>query len=195
MFFYNVATGIFSALGDSKRRLSSWPRPRRATSSWISCLSPRLRWALRAWRGRRSSAKGVSCVLAVLFVLRRLRGVETDEKSALFSFPLFCRIAVIAVPSILQQSFISVGNIVIQGVINSFGSGRDGGLFRIRQAQQPRDYLADDAGQRHIQLHGAEHRREQNGARAQRLQGRAETRVGCSACRLSRCICSAGGCW
>ena len=29
----------------------------------------------------------------------------------------------IAVPSILQQSFISVGNIVIQGVINSFGSG------------------------------------------------------------------------
>ena len=49
--------------------------------------------------------------------------METDEKSALFSFPLFCRIAVIAVPSILQQSFISVGNIVIQGVINSFGSG------------------------------------------------------------------------
>ena len=30
--------------------------------------------------------QGVSCVLAVLFVLRRLRGVETDEKSALFSF-------------------------------------------------------------------------------------------------------------
>ena len=29
----------------------------------------------------------------------------------------------VAVPSILQQSFISVGNIVIQGVINGFGSG------------------------------------------------------------------------
>ena len=28
----------------------------------------------------------------------------------------------VAVPSILQQSFISVGNIIIQGVINSFGS-------------------------------------------------------------------------
>ena len=66
--------------------------------------------------------QGVSCVLAVLFVLRRLKSVETEEKSAFFSFPLFCRIAVIAVPSILQQSFISVGNIVIQGVINSFGS-------------------------------------------------------------------------
>ncbi|HCT91227.1 MAG TPA: MATE family efflux transporter, partial [Lachnospiraceae bacterium] len=30
--------------------------------------------------------------------------------------------AIVAVPSILQQSFVSVGNIIIQGVINSFGS-------------------------------------------------------------------------
>ena len=35
--------------------------------------------------------QGVSCVLAVLFVLRRLKSVETEEKSAIFSFPLFCR--------------------------------------------------------------------------------------------------------
>lgn len=32
------------------------------------------------------------------------------------------RISKVAVPSILQQSFISVGNIVIQGVINSYGA-------------------------------------------------------------------------
>lgn len=32
------------------------------------------------------------------------------------------RFTVIAVPSVLQQSFISVGNIVIQSIINSFGS-------------------------------------------------------------------------
>ena len=33
------------------------------------------------------------------------------------------KITAIAVPSILQQSFISVGNIIVQGVINSFGPG------------------------------------------------------------------------
>lgn len=32
------------------------------------------------------------------------------------------RISIIAVPSILQQSFISVGNLCIQGLINSYGS-------------------------------------------------------------------------
>ena len=35
---------------------------------------------------------------------------------------LLKKIAVVAIPSILQQSFISVGNIIIQGVINTFGS-------------------------------------------------------------------------
>ena len=39
----------------------------------------------------------------------------------LFSFDLFKKTAAIAVPSILQQSFISVGNMMIQGCINSFG--------------------------------------------------------------------------
>ena len=123
MFFYNIATGIFSALGDSKT-----PFYFLAVSS-LSNIGVDILFVAGFKMGVAGVAwatflcQGVSCVLAVLFVLRRLRGVETDEKSALFSFPLFCRIAVIAVPSILQQSFISVGNIVIQGVINSFGSG------------------------------------------------------------------------
>ena len=66
--------------------------------------------------------QGVSCVLAVVVVFRRLAKIHTDEKPALFSMKLFKQISMIAIPSILQQSFISVGNIVIQGVINSFGS-------------------------------------------------------------------------
>jgi len=33
------------------------------------------------------------------------------------------RLAAVAIPSTLQQSFISIGNIIIQGVINNFGSG------------------------------------------------------------------------
>lgn len=39
----------------------------------------------------------------------------------IFSWQQFGCFAVVAVPSILQQSFISVGNIVIQSVINGFG--------------------------------------------------------------------------
>ena len=66
--------------------------------------------------------QGVSCVLAVWAVARRMQGIPTPEKPALFSWRMLGKIAVIAVPSILQQSSVSVGNIIIQSVINSFGA-------------------------------------------------------------------------
>ena len=123
VFFYNVATGIFSALGDSKTPFIFLAASSTSNIFMDILFVTAFKMGVAGVAGATFLCQGVSCVLAVLFVLRRLRGVETDEKSALFSFPLFCRIAAIAVPSILQQSFISVGNIVIQGVINSFGSG------------------------------------------------------------------------
>ena len=67
--------------------------------------------------------QGVSCLLALYFVLKRLKMIDTEGQAALFSWSILIRIAKIAIPSTLQQSFISVGNIIIQGVINGFGSG------------------------------------------------------------------------
>ncbi|MBR2401159.1 MAG: MATE family efflux transporter, partial [Lachnospiraceae bacterium] len=65
---------------------------------------------------------GISCMAAVFVVFQRLAGIETD-KVPFFSIDILKRIMTVAVPSILQQSFISVGNIIIQGTINGFGSG------------------------------------------------------------------------
>ena len=59
----------------------------------------------------------------MVVVLRRLRKIPTEGKAQLFSGGLLKRFAMIAVPSTLQQSFISVGNIFIQSIINGFGPG------------------------------------------------------------------------
>ena len=122
VFFYNVATGIFSALGDSKTPFIFLAASSTSNIFMDILFVTAFKMGVAGVAWATFLCQGVSCVLAVWFVLRRLKGVETDEKSHIFSFPIFCRIAVIAIPSILQQSFISVGNIVIQGVINSFGS-------------------------------------------------------------------------
>ena len=66
--------------------------------------------------------QGVASVLAAWTLFRRLRGVPAPERHPLFSWRMLGRIARIAVPSILQQSFISVGNMFIQGLVNSFGT-------------------------------------------------------------------------
>ena len=127
VFFYNVSTGIFSALGDSKT-----PFLFLAASS-ISNIGVDILFVTAFKMGVAGVAwatficQGVSCVLAVTVVFKRLRAIrpdnDSDERPKLFSGRLLAKIARVAVPSILQQSFISVGNIIIQGVINSFGSG------------------------------------------------------------------------
>ena len=66
--------------------------------------------------------QGISCVLAVAVVIRRLKQLPSQGKPVLFSGDLLGRFVVIAIPSVLQQSFISVGNILIQSVINRFGT-------------------------------------------------------------------------
>lgn len=122
VFLYNVSTGIFSALGDSRT-----PFVFLACSS-VSNIAVDILFVTALGMGVDGVAwatficQGVSCVLAVFFVLKRLRAIESDEKVGLFSARLLREIAVIAVPSILQQSFISVGNIIIQSVINGFGA-------------------------------------------------------------------------
>ena len=122
VFYYNVATGIFSALGDSKT-----PFYFLAVSS-LSNIAVDILFVTAFKMGVAGVAwatflcQGVSCVLAVVVVFRRFAAIKTTEKPKIFSWPLLKKIAVVAVPSILQQSFISVGNIIIQGVINTFGA-------------------------------------------------------------------------
>jgi putative MATE family efflux protein len=121
LFFYNIATGIFSAMGDSKT-----PFLFLAASSSANILvdilfvkSFTMGIAGVAWAT--FLCQGVSCVFSVVLVLVRLSKIKTSGKITVFSGKLLGKIAVIAVPSILQQSFISVGNMMIQGCINSFG--------------------------------------------------------------------------
>ncbi len=123
VFYYNVSTGIFSALGDSKT-----PFIFLAASSTANIGADILFVAVFdmgvagvAWAT--FICQGISCVLALIVVLRRIAAFKTDEKAKALSFPLLKKIAAVAVPSTFQQGFISVGNILIQGVINGFGSG------------------------------------------------------------------------
>jgi len=120
LFFYNLATGIFSAMGDSKT-----PFVFLAISSAANIVvnlffvvSLDMGVAGVAWAT--FLCQGVSCVLAVVTIFRRLRLIST-EQFKLFDRNLFRKFVSIAVPSILQQSSISIGNIIIQSAINDCG--------------------------------------------------------------------------
>ncbi len=121
VFFYNIATGIFSALGDSKTPFYFLAVSSTANIAVDILFVKAFHMGVAGVAWATFLCQGVSCVLAVFTVWNRLKKIETTKKAALFDPDILKKIAVIAIPSILQQSFISIGNILIQSVINGFG--------------------------------------------------------------------------
>lgn len=123
VFFYNIATGIFSALGDSRTPFLFLAASSTANIGADILFVTQLNMGVDGVAWATFLCQGISCALAVTVVFRRLRRIGSGESAGLFSLPILKKIAAIAVPSMLQQSFVSVGNIVIQRVINGFGTG------------------------------------------------------------------------
>ncbi len=121
VFLYNVATGIFSALGDSRTPFIFLACSSLANIGADILFVTALGMGVDGVAWATFLCQGISCLLALFFVFRRFRSIPTEGRVPIFSGRLLGRFAVIAIPSILQQSFISVGNIVIQSVINGFG--------------------------------------------------------------------------
>lgn len=122
LFLYNIVTGIFNALGDSKTPLYFL-----AGSSignifldWLLVAVYDYGVAGVAWAT--FIAQAISCLLATIALKRRISRIKVEGKASLFSLSMLKRISLIAVPSIIQQSFVSVGNICIQFLINGYGS-------------------------------------------------------------------------
>lgn len=121
LFFYNIATGIFSALGDSRTPFLFLAASSSANILVDILFVKSLHMGIAGVAWATFLCQGVSCVLSLLLVLKRLSGIDADRHIPVFSWTVLKKILVIAIPSILQQSFISVGNMMIQGCINSFG--------------------------------------------------------------------------
>lgn len=122
MFLYNIANGIFTALGDSKTPLyfligSSVGN---VILDWIFVAV--FHWDVAGVAWATFICQGIAAILAMWTMQKRLKIKEFDVKYLKFSPNMLKRIAAIAVPSILQQSVVSVGNLFVQNLINGFGT-------------------------------------------------------------------------
>ncbi len=122
LFMYNTATAVFMALGDTRTPLVFL-----IASSLLNILldyifvAP-LNMGVAGVAWATFIAQGVACIgalAALAFVLHR---VKTEEKYKKFSWAMSGKILKISLPSILQQSFISIGNIAVQSVVNTYGN-------------------------------------------------------------------------
>lgn len=122
LMLYNVCTGIFTALGDSKTPLYFLMGSSVGNIILDLLFVAQFQWGVAGVAWATFIAQGISALLALITLFIRLEKFTGREKQPLFDMLLFRQIMAIAVPSILQQSVLSVGNLFVQDIVNRYGS-------------------------------------------------------------------------
>ncbi len=122
LFVYNISNGIFTSLGDSKTPLYFliFSSVFNVVLDYVLVVFFDMGVTGVAWAT--FIAQGLAGILSVITLLHHLKKLPVKEKTPMFSFELLRKIARISIPSVLQQSFVSVGNVFIQKLINGYGS-------------------------------------------------------------------------
>lgn len=122
LFMYNILTSIYNALGESK------------TPLYFLILSSFLNIALDllfviefqmgvsgvAWATL--IAQGVSVTISGINLLRRIKKMNIQEDFRYFDKNDLINISKIAIPSTIQQSILSIGMLLVQTLVNGYGS-------------------------------------------------------------------------
>jgi putative MATE family efflux protein len=122
LFMYNVQASVFQALGDSKTPLYLL-----VFSSLLNVVLDLL-FVTQFFMGVAGVAiatliaQGLSAVMSFLVLMKRLKGYESTEPFRLYDWNMMLRMMQVAIPSTLQQSIVHIGMLLVQSVVNVFGS-------------------------------------------------------------------------
>ena len=122
LFIYNVCTGIFNAMGDSRTPLILLILSSVSNVVLDLIFVAVFHWDVAGVAWATFIAQGAAGILALILLLRRVRSFDTGGHFLLFSPDMLRRLTNYAVPSIAQQSFVSVGNVIIQYFVNLCGA-------------------------------------------------------------------------
>lgn len=121
LFMYNVLSAMFNALGKSKTPLYFliFSSLFNIALDWILVTQLSMGVAGVAWATL--IAQGISAILSFFALRRYFRKIEYNHKG-IFAKEELLPMTKVALPSIFQQSTVSIGMMLVQSVVNSFGS-------------------------------------------------------------------------
>ncbi len=121
LFMYNILSSVFNSIGKSRIPLFLlvFSSILNVALDIIAVAELDMGVAGAAWATLISQA--LSAIISFFILIRILRKMEGEMESC-FSRPLFSQSFRIALPSILQQGTITVGMMLVQSVVNAFGS-------------------------------------------------------------------------
>ena len=125
LFMYNILASLFNSLGNSRTPLF--------LLIFSSLLNIVLDFVMVKSFGLGVAgvaiatvlAQGISAVISFCLLVRQLRAYADEEnppKRARFDSSMLKNMVRVAIPSMLQQSIVSIGMLLVQSVVNGFGS-------------------------------------------------------------------------
>ncbi len=122
VYIYNVCTGAFNGLGDANTTLYFliFSSVANVGLDLLFVCALDMGVAGAAWATFISQM--LAAALSVVVMLKRLRSLPCSVTPKRFSTAMLKEISLIAVPSIVQHSFVSVGNLFVQRRVNYFGA-------------------------------------------------------------------------
>lgn len=121
LFLYNAFTSVFNAMGDSKKPLFFLLFSSALNIGLDIYFIGPLRMGVAGAAWATLIAQAVSAILSFIALMMKLSGIKT-EKYDKFDVTILKTMVKVAIPSILQQSVVSIGSLLIQGCVNQFGS-------------------------------------------------------------------------
>lgn len=121
LFIYNICTGIFTALGDGNTPLYFLIGSSLGNIALDLLFVAVFRMGVAGTAWATFICQGICSILAFIVLVRRIARIQS-EKFKYFEWKTLGKIATMSVPSILQQSFVSVGQLFIQSLVNSCGT-------------------------------------------------------------------------
>ncbi len=122
LFMYNVQASIFNSLGDSRTPLYLLIFSSLLNIVLDMVLVICFGQGVRGVAVATLMAQGVSAVISFSLLMRKLKGYREEERYSFYDREMMVSMVRIAVPSILQQSIVHMGILLVQSVVNSFGS-------------------------------------------------------------------------
>ncbi|MEG0073504.1 MAG: MATE family efflux transporter [Clostridia bacterium] len=122
VFVYNVTTSIFNALGNSKTPLVFLILSAVLNIVLDLYFIVDLKMGIGGAAFATIISQAIAAACSLIYLIKKLRTITSEKADKIFDVTLLKTMAKIALPSMLQQSLVSVGMMAVQGVVNSFGS-------------------------------------------------------------------------
>lgn len=121
LFLYNAFSAVFNALGDSKKPLLFLIFSSILNIGLDLLFVRSFEWGVAGAAWATFIAQALSAIVSFVVLMYKLKRIPSEQFS-LFDWNMLLNMTKVAIPTIIQQSIVSIGMLLIQGAVNRVGT-------------------------------------------------------------------------